>query len=81
MSKRRTELQREVAEALISSKAVNFEGVGTVLAKYGARAALAGDAIGVVINFRVMDICIPVDWLNFVDRLEIDRAIAGVQKG
>ena len=61
MSNTRTELQKEVAEALIASKAVNFEAVGSVLSKYGARAALAGDALGVIINRRVMDICIPVD--------------------
>ncbi len=59
MSKRRTELQREVAEALISTKAVDFEAIGSVLGKYGARAALAGDAIWVNINWHVMDICIP----------------------
>jgi hypothetical protein len=59
MSKRRTELQREVAEALISTKAVDFEAIGSVLGKYGARAALAGDAIWVNIHWRVMDICIP----------------------
>jgi hypothetical protein len=59
MSKGRTELQQEVADALISSKAVDLEAVGTVLAKYGARAALAGDALWVNIHKRVMDICIP----------------------
>ena len=61
MSNRRTELQREVAEALISSKAINFEVVGHVLSKYGARAATTGDAIGVIINWRIFDLCIPVD--------------------
>jgi hypothetical protein len=61
MSHKRTELQREVAEALISSKALNFEIVGSVLSKYGARAALNGDAIGVIINWRLFDVCIPVD--------------------
>mgnify|MGYP001285329327 CR=1 FL=1 len=59
MSQRRTELQREVAEALITSKAVDFEGIGNVLGKFGARAALAGDALWVNIHWRVMDICIP----------------------
>jgi hypothetical protein len=33
--------------------------VGGVLSKFGARAALTGEAIGVIINRRVMDICIP----------------------
>jgi hypothetical protein len=59
MPNMRTELQREVAEALVSSKAVNFEQVGTVLAKFGARAAVSGEAIGAIINWRVIDICIP----------------------
>jgi hypothetical protein len=44
MSQRRTELQQEIVEALISSKAIDFEAVGKVLSKYGARAARAGDA-------------------------------------
>jgi hypothetical protein len=57
----RSELQREVAEALVSSKAINFEAVGSIIAKFGARAAINGDAIGVIINHRVMDACIPVD--------------------
>jgi hypothetical protein len=59
MSNRRTELQKEVVEALVQSKAFNFEAVGQVLAKYGSRAALTGDAIGVVINWRVFHYCIP----------------------
>jgi hypothetical protein len=61
MAHRRTELQREVTEALISSNAINFEVVGNVLGKYGARAALTGDAIGAIIHWRVIDICIPPD--------------------
>jgi hypothetical protein len=61
MGTHRSELQREVAEALISSKAINFEAVGGIIAKFGARAAINGDAIGVIINHRVIDACIPVD--------------------
>lgn len=56
---RRTELQAEVINALISSKAIDFEAVGAVLGKYGARAAATGDAVGMVINWRHVDICIP----------------------
>ncbi len=59
MSNRRTELQREVVEALVQSKAFDFEAVGKVLGKYGARAALQGDAIGVIINWRMLHYCIP----------------------
>ena len=44
---RRSELQREVVENLIASKAIDFEIVGSVLAKYGSRAAIhVGDRIG-----------------------------------
>ncbi len=59
MPNRRTELQREVVEALVQSKAFDFEAVGKVLGKYGSRAALAGDAIGIVINWRTLHYCIP----------------------
>ena len=59
MPNRRTELQQEVVEALVQSKAFNFEAIGQVLGKYGSRAALTGDAIGVIINWRVLHYCIP----------------------
>ena len=58
---KRTELQTEVVNALVSSKALNFEAVGKVLAKYGERAAIAGDTFGAIIHWRVFDICIPPD--------------------
>jgi hypothetical protein len=67
MSNKRTELQKEVVEALISSKAINFEVVGSVLAKYGARAALTGDSLGALIHWRAFDICIPPDPFRGVD--------------
>jgi hypothetical protein len=59
MTKGRTELQREIVDALISSKAIDFEAVGNVIGKYGARAALAGDALWVNIHHRMSDVCIP----------------------
>src|SRR5262245_9038897 len=59
MSHRRTELQKEVVEALVSSNAINFDAVGSVLSKFGARAALNGDALGAIIHWRLIDICIP----------------------
>jgi|GEM_PF-5318451 hypothetical protein len=74
MSNSRTELQKEVIEALVQSKAFDFEAVGKVLGKYGARAALTGDSLGVVINWRVMHYCIPP---YSVDRTAVlDRQIA-----
>lgn len=57
----RTELQREIAEALISTKAINFDAVGSIIAKYGARATINGDVLGFVINHRVFNGCIPPD--------------------
>ena len=60
MSNRRTELQQAVVDALIASKAVNFEAVGSVLAKFGERAARSGDGLSFVVNWHVVrDICIP----------------------
>lgn len=66
MSHERTELQKEVVEALVASKAVNFEAIGTVLSKYAARAAVTGTDLGVIINHRVWDICIPVDFFEVI---------------
>lgn len=81
MSNHRSEMHREIVEALVSSKAVDFEAVGTVLSKYGARAALAGDSIGVIINWRVMDLCIPVDFKDLLHNLDLSHSSAGQIKG
>ena len=59
MPRGRTKLQQEVVEALIATKAVNFEAVGAVMSKFGERAALAGDGLWSVINWRIHDYCIP----------------------
>lgn len=59
MSKHRSELQNEVARALIESKAVDLEVVGKVLGQFGARAAISGETIGAIIGRRCWDICIP----------------------
>lgn len=79
MSHHRTELQKEVAEALIQSKAIDFEVIGSVLAKYGARAALTGDAIGVIINSRVIQGCIPPDPWQSVSFDEL-RSLEGTKQ-
>jgi hypothetical protein len=80
MPQKRTELQKEVVEALVSSKAVNFEAVGSVLAKYGARAAVTGDTFGALVHWRVIDICIPPDpWQRRGG--EIDSATGGQAQG
>jgi hypothetical protein len=77
MSDKRTELHKEVVESLVSTKAINFEAIATVLSKYGARAALTGDAIGVIINRRVMDLCIPVDRIELAHELNLERLAGG----
>jgi hypothetical protein len=81
MSQKRTELQKEVVEALVSSKAINFDAIGSVLAKFGARAALAGDAIGVIINRRVIDACIPVDRIEVLRGVGIEGTVGVQEKG
>jgi len=75
MSTARTELQKEVVEALVSSKAVNLEAVGSVLSKYGARAALTGSEIGVIIGHNVYDICIPASFSR-LSELDVGRLVA-----
>ena len=57
----RTALQNEVAKALLESNAVDFEVATSVLAKYAPAAAERGEAIGFVVNWRHVDLCIPVD--------------------
>jgi hypothetical protein len=80
MSQKRTELQREVVEALVATKAVDFDAVGSVLAKYGARAALTGDTFGALVHWRVFDICIPPDpWQ--ARGPELEHAIVAQTKG
>ena len=74
---KRHALQQEVVDALIESKAVDFEAVSAVLAGHGATLAQKGVDFGVIINWRVMDICIPVDPFQ---RLDLWR-MAGMQDG
>jgi len=80
MSQRRTDIQKEVVEALVSSKAVDFDAIGTVFSKFAARAATNGDSIGVIVNWRVMDICIPVDFYDLVRGFNVDRLSGGQTK-
>jgi hypothetical protein len=75
MSNPRTELHTEVVDALVKTKAVNFDAIGSVLSKFGARAAQTGDPIGVIINWRLIDICIPVDFFDLLHGVTFDRAV------
>ncbi len=59
MKNQRTAVQQQVAEALIESKAINFEIVGSVISKFSESAALSGSDIAVIVGHRMWDICIP----------------------
>lgn len=50
---KRTPLQDEVVRALIETRAIDFEAVGALFSKYGARAALEGDSLVHIINKNV----------------------------
>jgi hypothetical protein len=64
----RTELHNEVVQALIETKAVDFDAIGGVLSKFGSRAALTGSALGLIIGRHVMDLCIPPEpYINVLD--------------
>jgi hypothetical protein len=58
---KRTELQQEVVDALLESRAIDFEAVGGLLARFGERAAKTGSELGFVIGRRVLNYCIPPD--------------------
>ena len=46
----RTELDQEIVNALIDTKAVNFDAIGGIIAKFGDRATRSGTNLSVVIN-------------------------------
>jgi hypothetical protein len=69
----RSELQKAVVDALVESQAINFEAVGSVMAKFGARAALNGEAIGMIINRKFLDLCIPVDFKDLLRGVDIQQ--------
>ncbi len=55
MSHTRTELEQELVNAFIESKAVDFEAIGGIIARYGARAALTGTDLTAMVtkNFLI----------------------------
>jgi len=61
MCQKRSELQQEVVDSLVKAQAVNFKAVSDILSGYAERAATTGVAIGIIINWRLYDICIPPD--------------------
>ena len=46
----RTEFEQELVDAFIETKAVDFEAIGGIIAKYGARAAKAGTDLTSLVN-------------------------------
>lgn len=60
----RTPLQSEVSKALLEANVVNFAAAAEVLGTYAGQAAESGDTIGIIINWRLFDLCIPVDHLS-----------------
>jgi hypothetical protein len=46
----RTELEQELVNAFIETKAIDFEKIGQIISKYGARAAKAGAELVFVID-------------------------------
>jgi len=58
---KRTDFEQEVVDALLESKAVDFEAIATIVARFGDSAARSGTEFGVLIGRRVIDACIPPD--------------------
>jgi hypothetical protein len=57
MGNPRSAFQQRVVEALIESKAINLEGVGEVMSKFGKEAALSGESLIIQINRFFMINC------------------------
>jgi hypothetical protein len=46
----RTELQQQVVDALLDSKAIDLEGVGSLISKFGETAARRGETLSAIIH-------------------------------
>ena len=53
----RTELEQEIVNALIDTKVVNFEALGSLITKYGARAAKTGTDLTTIITKKSIIAC------------------------
>jgi len=53
----RTEFQQQVVEALLDSKAIDFEAVGSLVSKFGDEAARRGEFLVHIINQHVTWAC------------------------
>lgn len=47
---KRTALQDRVMRELVETRAIDFEAIGSLFGKYGAQAALEGDALVSIVN-------------------------------
>ncbi len=54
---KRTELQQQVVEALLDSKAIDLEVVGSVISKYGELAARQGESLVHIVNLHFQWAC------------------------
>ena len=54
---KRSAFHQHVVEALIESKAIDFTALGTIMGKFGERAALNGDSLVHIINKNVIINC------------------------
>jgi len=53
----RTKLEQEIVDAFIETKAVNFDAIGSIIAKYGSRAAKAGISLVTIVNKNIVINC------------------------
>ena len=53
----RTELEQELVDAFIETKAVDFEAIGSIVARYGARAARSGTDLTTIVNKHFLINC------------------------
>lgn len=54
---KRSAFHQHVVEALVESKAIDFTALGTIMGKFGERAALNGESLVHIINKNVIINC------------------------
>ncbi len=57
MATLRTDLEQEIVNALVDSNAVNFDAIGGIISKYGARAAKSGTDLTAIVNKHSIIAC------------------------
>lgn len=70
-SNQRSAFQQQYIEALIESKAINLDAVGSTLSKFGERALLEGEDLVHIVNRKVVWNC---GWPGpIIDLANVDR--------